>query len=886
MKINTKVLLKQYYWPCYAFKNSPQLNKTWLGVFLLIFLSFSGFAADYYVAKTGNDANPGTQNLPFLTISKAASVARAGDRVIIYAGTYYETVRPANSGTAGNPIRFTAAAGNKVIISAMQTINNWTQHQGAIYKARMDWDLGQDNMIMHNEVVCDLARWPNNTDGNPFTLNSFRNTGGSGTTRIQDAFLDYAQGIPDFDWKNGGSILFYGDAPGKGWTTWRRFIKYQNGNRIYFDLDGTDWIRNHHPPQWLGEFFLEGAFKALDYQNEWYYDKTSKTLYLQLPSGQAPAPNTVRAKRREFAIDLRNRHHITFENLAVFGATIEISGNASNNKLYRVSSFYGNHSRGITGSFIKEIQSVHLGGKNNIVEQCEIAWGAGSGVRDRGEDNKIVNNLIHDFGYLGDYNAPVLLRGGKNAYLRQNTIYNAGRDCIQWAGKPGGEIAYNDVSRSNLVADDCALIYTCCGNYYGKIHHNWFHDAQGRGTKYKAAGVYLDNDTKHMEVYKNVIWNLSWTAVQINWNGTDLDIFNNTMWDVKQVMGAWRRKKGEAGAKKDDVLTDARVWNNLSNDGNWDPDSDRRNNLTTTAFSFYSTTDYRLLSGTQPIDKGRVIAGVTDGYRGSAPDVGAYELGENWKAGIDWNPKRVCYGLPGEGCSQSGSNQQLISNGVYYIGSVYNTQNLVARSSENHNARMVAPGPWGAQQWYITHLGDNVYTIRNQDSKRYLEVPYGKCTSSQGSNVATWTDANDAHKRWKIEKIPEGYMLKPMHCRQQALDRDFGKIDANVHIYDALASNGNQHWRIVSVSNTRQTSQIEQEVEKAPVLIYPNPNQGQLFIKGAKAGDQMVIYNKLGQPVATAKLTGAQNVLDIHRLKAGYYVISINGETNLKLIKK
>lgn len=879
MKIYSEVLQKQYYRACYAFKNSLQFNKTLFGVFILLFLSFSGFATDYHVAKSGNDTNPGTQNRPFLTISKAASIAKAGDRVIIYKGTYFETVRPANSGTSNNPIRFLAAAGNKVIISAMQTINNWTKHKGAIYKAPMDWDLGQENMVMHNEVVCDLARWPNNTDGNPFTLNALRNTGGSDGSVANNAFLDYAQGIPDFDWKNGGSILFYGDAPGNGWTTWRRFIKNQSGNRVYFDLNGVSWLRTAHAPKKLGEFFLQGTFKALDYQNEWYYDKTSKTLYIQLPSGQAPAPNTVRAKRRSFAIDLRNRNYISIENLAVFGATIDISGNASNNKLYKVSSFYGNHSIGVTENFTKGIQSVNLGGRNNTIEQCEIAWGAGTGVWDRGENNQIVNNIIHDFNYLGDYDAPVMLRGGKKALLTKNTIYNGGRDCIQWAGKPESEVSYNDVSRSNLIADDCALLYTCCGKYYGKIHHNWLHDTQGRGSKHKAAGIYLDNDTKHMQVYKNVVWNLTeWSAVQINWNGTDIDVFNNTMWNVQKVMGAWHKDGTQ--------FSDVRVWNNLSSDNSWEPQSDKRNNLTTSVFPFFSNTDYRLKSGTLPVDKGRVINGITDGYQGSAPDVGAYEVGENWKAGVDWKPQ-VCYGLPGEGCAQPGPNQPLINDGVYYIGSVYNTQNLVARTSENHNARMVAPGNWGAQQWYFKHLGDNVYTILNQASKRYLEVPYGKCTPNQASNVATWLDDTDPHKRWKIEKIPEGYMLKPMHCTQQALDRAYGKEDANAQIYNAWAGNKNQHWRIVAVNNARQTSQIEQKVEQAtPVLIYPNPNRGQLFIKGAKEGDQIVIYNKLGQVVASAMLTGKQNVLDIQRLKAGYYVVSVNGVNNLKLIKK
>ena len=46
--------------------------------------------------------------------------------------------------------------------------------------------------------------------------------------------------------------------------------------------------------------------------------------------------------------------------------------------------------------------------------------------------------------------------------------------------------------------------------------------------------------------------------------------------------------------------------------------------------------DFRLKADTSPIDYGRVIDGITDGYSDENPDVGAYELnGDEWNAGID-----------------------------------------------------------------------------------------------------------------------------------------------------------------------------------------------------------------------------------------------------------
>jgi hypothetical protein len=70
----------------------------------------------YYVAKNGSNSNPGTEAQPWLTIQKAASTLVAGDTVYVKAGTYYEQVIPARSGSAGSPITYKNYGTDKVII--------------------------------------------------------------------------------------------------------------------------------------------------------------------------------------------------------------------------------------------------------------------------------------------------------------------------------------------------------------------------------------------------------------------------------------------------------------------------------------------------------------------------------------------------------------------------------------------------------------------------------------------------------------------------------------------------------------------------------------------------------------------------------------------------
>lgn len=619
-----------YYLPC----RSSRRTASFLVCILISVVSAAKLlATDYYVSPTGDDSQTGAIDAPFRTLARAAQTLQPGDTCILRAGIYEEILRPENSGTVGQPITYRAYPGEDVLLSAMQALSGWELDAGSVYRTIVDWDLGQRNFVMHGETALDLARWPNNSDGDVWTLNSRRNTGGSGADVINDAYLDYATGIPDHDWSQGGSIFFYGDRPGSGWTAWKAFITGSTANRVTFELDkNPTWIRTAHPPVDGGEFFLEGIREALDHENEWFFDSATLTLYLQIPGGAKPADGAVAMRRRVEAIDLRNRNYIEIHDLRVFGGEILISG--SNNRLYRVTSRYGNHSRGVVRGFHADSRSVHIRGSNHVIEKCDIGFGAGSGIWDSGTNTLITNNYIHDFNTLGDYDAIVMVRdGGGGTRLTHNTITRGGRDAIQMFATDN-EVAYNDVSYSNLIADDCGLFYTLGGPRRIEIHHNWFHDAYSHGSKTKAAGIYLDNDANGFDVHHNVVWNTEWTSIQINWNGTDINVFNNTLWENSQVMGAWH-KEGTA-------FSNVKVYNNLADNGAWEPQSDKQNNLVLTsgdAFVAADAGDFRLIAGASPIDAGREIAPFTTEFLGNAPDVGAYEQGgEFWIPGTDWDP--------------------------------------------------------------------------------------------------------------------------------------------------------------------------------------------------------------------------------------------------------
>lgn len=70
-----------------------------------------------------SDDNSGTAEAPFRTIGRAARVVKAGERVLIHAGVYKETIRPQYGGAAPDKmISYEAANGDEVVIKGSSVI--------------------------------------------------------------------------------------------------------------------------------------------------------------------------------------------------------------------------------------------------------------------------------------------------------------------------------------------------------------------------------------------------------------------------------------------------------------------------------------------------------------------------------------------------------------------------------------------------------------------------------------------------------------------------------------------------------------------------------------------------------------------------------------------
>ena len=155
-------------------------------------------AARIFVAGSdpnASDENPGAETRPFKTIQKAATLARAGDTVLIRAGTYRETVTPARSGSNGATITYMPYNNEKVVIDGAEPVTNWTKHSGSIYRAAMHWsvDHGNGDQVFVDGRMMNYARHPNSSLD---VSNPTRITADTGThVPASPAFLQPCSGV-------------------------------------------------------------------------------------------------------------------------------------------------------------------------------------------------------------------------------------------------------------------------------------------------------------------------------------------------------------------------------------------------------------------------------------------------------------------------------------------------------------------------------------------------------------------------------------------------------------------------------------------------------------------------------------------------------------------
>jgi len=129
-------------------------------IFIIFFFTFPCFAEIYYVDQNNphaSDENPGTEDLPFLTISKSAGVVTAGDTVMVKEGIYREEIILERSGMDyTDMITFMVYPGDKVVIKGSDVATNWEEFKGHIWKIK-NWQSNSQQVFCDGEILQQIA---------------------------------------------------------------------------------------------------------------------------------------------------------------------------------------------------------------------------------------------------------------------------------------------------------------------------------------------------------------------------------------------------------------------------------------------------------------------------------------------------------------------------------------------------------------------------------------------------------------------------------------------------------------------------------------------------------------------------------------------------------
>ncbi|MDU0353559.1 right-handed parallel beta-helix repeat-containing protein [Paraglaciecola aquimarina] len=605
---------------------------------LALVCSLGASAKTIYVDTSGDDANnDGSEIAPYATFQKANANLVAGDTLIVGGGVYRQTMKITASGTAEAPILVRAKTGENVVIKATEEISGWTHYTGDIYSANVNMDITEwSRNIYQNGELMQIARWPNDVDNDAYTIDTHV------INELSTASSIKVSGVPDVD-LTGGYMWYLGQHSG---TSWTKQITSNTASEIVFpEINVARWpYSNHNPAEFFeggyGRFYVYGKLALLDHPREWHYDANTQTLYFQSVDGSMPSDSSVEYTARERAIEI-NGSHVDVEGISAWGGNVKLNGRyiryANSNVTY--GSQRRNNYAPDSGASITD-GSINVIGMHNLVENNVVHHGSNNGIHVAGWANAgdfavIQNNEIRYFDTLGIH-ASLIRSNGDNVKILKNTVSHVGRDAIYVSGF-NNEFAYNDVSYAGMINNDGGLFYTV-GNTENRnieVHHNWFHDAMRRDYHdQKMAGIYLDNDSKGFLVHHNVVWNVPWTGLQLNWDNWDNHMYHNTFIDVGGAMGEWINGRNPR---------DNRVWNNFSTDADWIRSDayDLDSNIISALSQFVNADghDFMPHATSLLLDAGRVIddvEGFNKAFAGTAPDVGAYEAGGTlWTAGIN-----------------------------------------------------------------------------------------------------------------------------------------------------------------------------------------------------------------------------------------------------------
>jgi hypothetical protein len=510
-------------------------------------------AGEFFVSPWGRDSSPGTIELPFLTLVRARDAVRElkqahglpdqGVVVWLRGGVYRQentfVLEEQDSGEADKPITYRSYPDEEarlvgaveldpeafVLVDSNSPV--WSRLDPAAQGNLWQIDLAAQGITdygtlvargFHTEGVAalelffdrqpmQLGRWPD--DGFVYV---------AGT--VSDTQFRYSGDRPS-RWSQAEEVWFHG--------YWKYLWADRTVAAVSIDTGSKIVTLTEQP----GYGILSGqpyyAFNLLEeitVPGEWIVERDSGMLYFWPPADLSQAEIFVSTLQAPL-VKIAGANYIVFRDLSLEMSREELllleSGN--NNRIeYCTLLNAGTH-----GAMIY--------GYDNGLDHCEIAEPGDAGVWLKGgvrasltpANNYVSNCHIHHFGRSSWTIAPAVRMQDCGHQVVHNEIHDAPHIAILFKGNEH-LIEFNDIHHVCQFSSDAGAIYS--GRDWGyrgnMIRYNFIHSVDSPFSGYGEHGIYLDDCVSGMNVFGNIIYEVSGHAVQ-HGGGRDIIVENNIM---------------------------------------------------------------------------------------------------------------------------------------------------------------------------------------------------------------------------------------------------------------------------------------------------------------------------------------------------------------------
>ncbi|MBM4035057.1 MAG: hypothetical protein FJ291_25215, partial [Planctomycetes bacterium] len=536
--------------------------------------------ATFYVAADGSDANPGTKERPFASLSRARDAIRelkkagglpaGGVEVLIRGGVYRATktfeLAEEDSGTDHSPIVYRAFPGEKPRFLGGVRISGFKKAHDNVWQA----DLKAQGITDFGKLAVrgfGMAGYPCNpwvdlyVDGKPMQLARWPNTG---FVKMGDVAVGRLN-TPD---SGKPGVFRYDDdrparwsKPSDAWVfgcwayLWEgrclKVASFDTEKRLLTTVQPSCYGFQRGQP-----YYYFNILEELDAPGEWYLDREAGVLYLYPPSDISKAVIEFPLLEAPF-VKMTNVSHVVLRGLA-----FEL-GRAEGAVVLG-----GRHNllAGCTFARLGTNGVIIEAGTEHVVLGCDIHTLGAGGLRVAGGDRKslsparhVVENChVRDFSRVDRVYAPAVHLDGVGGRISHNLFHDSPHHGMRVEGYDHA-IEFNEIHSVVWESDDQAGI-DMFGNpaYRGNaIRYNFWHHIGSGHHVAGQGGIRLDDMISSTLLYGNVFYRCSgghFGGIQIH-GGKDNIADNNLFIECKFAVSfsPWGQKLYESRVTSEGV---------------------------------------------------------------------------------------------------------------------------------------------------------------------------------------------------------------------------------------------------------------------------------------------------------------------------------------------